>query len=191
MSQLRNILIATPKYSPLNYVEMDGTNHINTGIPAVDNTVVEVTFSKNWETLGSGRCYIFWQGEGDYGGVRYYNDNATVLRGGYGAQTWRNASSQSIPEPSTLYFAKSDYKLNGTSFSGFNLGGNFSGNYIIGNDHTDVTQLPVRIWGYKIWDASANLVFDAIPLTRLSDSLVGMLDRVSNTFFGNANFIGG
>lgn len=184
MSQLKNIM-AIPKYSSLNYTQISGTgNYIDTLVPAVDNTSVEVQFGREDGTLSSSnRCYIFAQG--NRGGVRYA-DGGTKLRGAYGQSTWNDSNTVTFDDVNVLKYARNDYKLNGNTITGFSLANFFEGTYTIGNWTTSYSAIAIKIYYFKIWDADSNLVFDAIPVTRLSDNAVGLLDRVSGRFCGNA-----
>lgn len=185
ISLQKGVMIANqkPLYESINYVQISGTgNYIDTLVPAVDKTSVEVQFGREDGTLTSNRCYIFAQG--NRGGVRYA-DGGMKLRGAYGQSTWSDSNTVTFDDVNILNYARGNYKLNGDTITGFTLANFFEGTYTIGNWTTSYSAIAIKIYYFKIWDADKDLVFDAIPVKRTSDNAIGLLDKVSGSFFGN------
>lgn len=187
------------EYTRVNYIASTGTQHIDTGIiPTSDNITYE------WEGRdddASGYTSLFaseWSIDGDYsnrvfGGVIHgskssrpiYIGKTTGMSIGYNSNdnlfhTW----SLVIKSNHTVYLVKDGTKL--TTYNWTSSMNKYNTIALFCN-HTTRSFSQKASVAYKYFKIKDNgkLVFWGIPVRRNNDSVLGMYDVISKTFFDN------
>ncbi|MBO7508972.1 MAG: hypothetical protein J6T57_01705 [Alphaproteobacteria bacterium] len=186
-------------YTQLEYLESTGTQYIDTGIPATQNTGVSVKYAF---TALTRQTYIF----GSYS-PHYYlgiNSAGANMIGSYGPSGGNTVGG--IPISDVVIGQPYVYNLNYNN-SGvsefvdiqtrqlpqitFSAAANNPIKLFCGDTNTRISHS--RIYYMKITNGSS-LVRNFIPARRNSDGVLGMYDTISRTFFtndGTGNFIAG
>ena len=185
--------IIPQEYSYLNYIQTNQSQYINTGITPTSNTRVvakiEVTTSTQnlpvFGCLGANSSGYYHLTCFNY--KWYWGTNGRESNGGS-----YNASSGQLYEI--------DFNNNGSII--INNSTIATGVYTTGNGTLAISKRSIstdprygayKYYSFKIYDSEV-LVRDFVPVIRLSDFAIGMLDRVNDVFYGNdgsGNFIGG
>lgn len=187
MSSFRQLMMKKKSNIPSRYTKVDwirtyGSQYINTGIKANTDvrTVTKVISAVGWQNISVFGGKIQTGGFGDYYITPFNNKWYYGIQGGE-----LNAGSYS---PSTLY--EIDYndngtlKINGNTIaSGFVVGGNGTVDILISCRFLQNYGY-FRYYYFKMYKG-ADLVFDGVPVYDTVDSVYGMWDMVSETFFGN------
>lgn len=180
-------------YQKLEYIQTTGTQYIDTGIKCKSSLKFQTKFST---TNLSGGTFFGNKGSGERNAFRFFATNSSnrwYLDFGSGENLNRiYGGSAAI---NTLYEVEIGNRYIKDVITGNNIISSSSVtfsdktyNFFISNSNESLT-----IYYCKIWD-SDNLVRDFVPVKRKSDNVIGMFDKISNTFFGNAgtgNFIAG
>ena len=175
------------EYTPLEYLESTGTQYIDTGIKVKANTVAEFEYQF---TVVAGYNYVFGQ-------VAGYGACCLGYRHGDGIWWFQRNTFANIYDSLKH---KVVYGMDGNAYRDDLLFAT-RGTYGCGNnppDHTIVIFAErndpqngaihygrVKIY-YFILKEGNNTVRNFIPVRRNSDSVLGMYDLVSGTFFTNA-----
>jgi hypothetical protein len=181
------------EYQEVEYLELTGTQYINTGYTAPENSNVEVEIKTSTQIDGNGRRFLFgtrggasfilWFG--DYQNKLYYDFHYGT---GSGSGSWINdyvnGTIMDIKMNSTgLYINGNtmDSSGAGTSFAGCTypmyLGAIYTGS-IMG-------YYGGRIYSCTIKNGSTP-IRNFIPCYRKSDNIPGFYDMVNNQFYTNA-----
>ena len=183
-------------YMPLEYIESSGTQYIDTGILGTENTSFEIKFQADADVT-----YPFGVfGSRETASVNNielcaFESNGFVIDfGDY------NDTRMQIPfntNVNTVYNSKSYRSFNTTSESNA-----FAGTvstvenlllFSVSSTNLVFNNFKGKIFYAKVWE-SGTLVRDFIPVKRISNNAIGMYDKVSGAFFGNAGtgvFTGG
>ena len=199
----------TGEYEKLSYIEATGTQYIDT-----NHRITSTTFKADLEfssgTAGSGTLGHFGGNQDSLNGhASNFKDNKFGLWVAFADKDGKSTGSK-LTTGGT--FAADVVKHITYEFSGntryltvdnSTASGNFSGTIISNNTYRlfsngcvggcNDTLLTGRIHWFKIYENNV-LIFDFIPVRRVSDSAVGMYDQVSGKFFGNdgtGNFVAG
>ena len=187
-------------YAELTHIESTGTQYIDTGIYGSQNTKVELTCRQLDTDYNKPRVF----------GSRYASNNRAFCIG--------KASNNNFFAHFDTVFATivsaveldTQTHLHTLSKNGYYIDNVLVSNYSTPSDFTTPSTLKIsafdndgvvdtsflssmHIISCYIW-SNDTLSFNGVPALRLSDSVVGMYDLVSNTFFTNAgtgSFIAG
>ena len=184
-------------YSRLEYIEGTGTQYIDTNISAPSGFIADanVTFTD----LTKANTIV---GEENANGDSYRNFIKVQKNGnkvnwllGKGAFTWSTvtvATNTKYHVVGSTLTTGAYIDVNETAAVLPVTGGNrtsrnillFTTSWEIAGNGNNISHM--KMYDIKIWDANNVLVRDFIPVRRHSDGAIGMYDRVSDTFFGNA-----
>lgn len=168
-------------YTMLEYVEATGTQYIDTGILVKSNTLAEFEYQY---TATSATNYVFGQVAGSASLILGYRSNRIW---------WFRSNDVSFLDTARH---KVEYRSDGKVYRDeavVGTRGTFGStpqNYTIllfaeRNDNSAINKGKVKIYKFKLKEDST-LVRNFVPARRNSDSVVGMWDMVSKTFFTNA-----
>ena len=186
------------EYQQVEYIESSGTQYINTNFKPTGNTKVEFEYS-NYSNSVDGVMFGGYDGNWNANSFGLYA-NSTSSQWGYWLHYCSNTRVGSI---TTLSNAKividkgktyvNDNLMVSPSILSFDCP-----NYMYiftGNGYSQASSQPsrYRLHYFKIWN-NDSLVRDFVPCYRKSDSVIGLYDLVSQTFFinqGSGSFIKG
>lgn len=193
MSKLLAMMM-NKKYTRLEYIESTGTQYIDTEYKATNNTRIDLD------------CFYDTRQQADlfFGSYSYssnipYNsfsvghntvNNTTRLRAIYGKQSYIN-DNFSYDTRHIFSLNKNNFYVDNVLEYSFNAETDFTtthnillfGCWVNGNIVNYLSRM--KVYSCQIYD-NETLVRDMIPVIRNSDNEIGMLDRVSGQFFGNA-----
>lgn len=185
-------------YYPLEYIESNGTQYINTGFTPNQNSAISIDVQCfGAHSTHAALCSARPSTSTSTNTIMMFLLNGTtwnVDRGG------TNSNRTAFPSVSTtdritvdlnkyhLSFNKGEVIHNFSSTDTFTCGGTLALLY----DH-NYSRYPMcaRIYSCKIWDNDV-LVRDYVPVLRTSDGMVGLYDKVNSAFYQDAaggNFI--
>lgn len=180
-------------YSYLNYIQANGSQYIKTGITPTSNTRVVTKIEVITSTQN---IPVFGCNSSDAGG--YYHITPFNYKWYYGKNGGEGNAGSYSTSVGTVYeidFNNSgNIIINGTTIA-TNIGTTGNAELMIARRASsgDVRYGYWKYRSFQIYEGST-LVRDYIPVMRLSDFAIGMLDSVNNVFYGNdgtGNFIGG
>ena len=185
MSKLLAMMM-NKKYTRLEYIESTGTQYIDTLIRANQDTTIKIKGSTtNSGTQVYGGCSTsanLWgigqQSSGNYLFGQYYTQsgNERILT--------NYAGNDDVAR--TLELRKNEFYIDG-QLIGSRTAKTFTTTTIkLFTLNPSSSKSSIKIYLAQIEDENGNLVFDGVPVIRNSDNEIGMLDRVSGQFFGNA-----
>lgn len=179
-------------YTQVDYIESSGTQYIDTGEKATENTTFDITFYESENTnakifgsrisVSNGAMALYFNSGDDfvvnYGtqGITYTDDNRFI-------NNIVNLKTE-IADNKYRFHLNNNLLTEFTKYTGSFLDQNmYLGSY--NNNGTAVTTSgTIRIYRCKIYNN--NLVKNFIPCYRNSDNEVGMYDLVNNTFYTNS-----
>lgn len=174
-------------YVPVNYIESSGTQYIDTGMKATQNTSVELQISNfqyaNTKVFGS-------RSSATSNNFSIISTATSIVCDFYNYNNNRLQVSTPIEEPITISMNNQKLKLNDeekvvTTYNTFTTPSNayiFGGSGSFASGYTNAT---MRLYSCKIWD-NGTLVRNYIPCFRKSDYVVGLYDLVNGVFYINA-----
>ena len=174
------------KYTRLEYIESTGTQYIDTLIRANQDTTIKIKGSTtNSGTQVYGGCSTsanLWgigqQSSGNYLFGQYYTQsgNERILT--------NYAGNDDVAR--TLELRKNEFYIDG-QLIGSRTAKTFTTTTIkLFTLNPSISKSSIKMYLAQIEDENGNLVFDGVPVIRNSDNEIGMFDRVSGQFFGNA-----
>ena len=192
-----NATVTDYAFEQLEYIESSGTQYIDTGVIAHDGLGcdLEVMFldQANGCVLGAYkdyvspeiRCYLVGRNDGRIG-LRY-NTGAYVTMQSVCEVNRRYAIVSSLEDGAQSLSVDGERVVTGTgtgTFSTYPLilfGNRFTKDTTFGNGG------PMRIYRCKITNADFTETYrDFVPVRRMTDGAVGLLDRANRLFYGNA-----
>jgi hypothetical protein len=169
-------------YTQLEYIGLTGTQYIDTGFYANQNTGVEMVASSTSTVNQAFYCSRSGMNSNTYSCLivdtylrhDYNNTQQAMTTKAYAGQLYQISSRNNVLKVNNT----SDTIASGTFTAGTSLylgasNANGIGNYLYGN-----------IYSCKVFNGNT-LVRDFIPVKRNSDSVVGLLDIVNNVFYVN------
>lgn len=191
----------TGEYQKLEYIEATGTQYIDTLHPITSTTFsAELEFSSGQYVTGnighfggnqdatSGHAANFKESKFGLWVVDYTDGNSAGSKittgGSFNADVIKHIRYDFVGD--TRELSVDGNSTGAKTFSGSIISNNtyrlFSNGCVGGcNDKL----LEGRIHWFKVYE-NGELIFDFIPVRRMSDNEIGMYDQVSGTFFGNA-----
>ena len=189
-------------YTPVEYIESNGTQYIDTDIKGHMNYTYELDFQqtdtgryRNWGVFNQST----WQGQ---------NMSFTYV-GGWGIRWDARQGGQSVVSLPSIDTSRHTLRIvdGEVYFDGVDKGRSaghdssfvFNYNLFLGTANpagtTPTSNANSKYYSYKVWDANGNLIQNFIPARQDSDNKVGMYDTVSGRFFpsvpANTNFAAG
>ena len=179
----------------LDYIGGTGTQYIDTGIKPNSNTKIEAKFSlnsvDNYQCLIGGRIRYEAQNKNKDSFTIWANTVGNQIRFDYDDEVKYSNINVSVNTPYVVTKAKERNYVNGTETDS-NTVSTFTCDYnlfLFGvNTFGDMPKpyyMDGKVYYVKIWD-NGTLVRDFVPVQRISDGVVGMLDKTSGQFFTNA-----
>ena len=190
----------TGEYQRLEYLEASGTQYIDTGHRITSpNFKAELEFSSS--VAGSGTLGHFGGNQDALNGhAANFKENKFGLWVAFAGSEGNSTGSKitaggtfnaDVVKHITYEFSGNTRYLN---VDGSTASGTFEGSIISANTYRlfsngcvggcNDSLLNGRIHWFKVYE-NDNLIFDFIPVRRVSDNELGMYDQVSGTFFGN------
>lgn len=187
-------------YTELGYIKGTGTQYIDLGWVTTAGMVCEYTAS--WQEggwlIGSHDPFNPNAANGGYGRNGAYLDSSAGWVLGFGdfcpvdSNYERTLNKKFDVKFSTLPGA-AYLDVNGTRLLNIGYGTEqttaTSSVMIFTNYHgisENAAKSKATIYSAKIWDKNGGLIFDLVPAIRKADGAVGMLNMVTNTFYGNS-----
>ena len=172
-------------YTELQYIESTGTQYIDTGVYATNNTAIETKFVNNYAE-SSTRVLIAdrWASSRQFVLSIVAQTNAPLVLGGLNKTL---NSYWSINTDFTVLMDKNNIIVNGDTIAWTGSETTFTSTmplYMFGVPDTNNRNALVNMYYMKIYE-NGTLVRNFIPATNVSN-VVGMYDTVSNTFFTNS-----
>ena len=182
-------------YYPLEYIESNGTQYINTGFTPNQNSAISVDIDVFEQST---HAAVFT--------ARSATTGNTIMALVHGDGYWcvdRGSSSSNRVQFSELSltgrvsvclnkyhasFNKGEYFHNYSSTDSFTCGGALM---LLRDSMDNRYHMKARLYECKVWDNDV-LVRDYVPVLRTSDGMVGLYDKVNSTFYQDAaggNFI--
>ena len=177
--------IKLPDYQVLDYIQSSGTQYIDLGVKAKGSLKVESDFQFTQavdSALFVGRNAIQNSASGfiitDLGKWRsdYGNDiTPSTLNGDTNKHHLVKDKGKTYLD-NNLIISVADQ----TFESSYNL-------YLFARNSalTIGALAKAKVWYFKVWD-NGTLIRDFVPVKRLKDNAIGMLDTLTNTFYGNS-----
>lgn len=174
-------------YVPVNYIESSGTQYIDTGMKATQNTSVELQISNfqyaNTKVFGS-------RSSATSNNFSIISTSSSMVCDFYNYNNNRLSVSTPIEEPITISMNNQKLKINDEeqAIATYNTFTTPSNAYIFGGSGSyasGYTNATMRLYYCKIWD-NGTLVRKYIPCFRKSDYVVGLYDLVNGVFYTNA-----
>lgn len=186
------------EYIKLNYIQSTGRQYIDTEFIPDNNTSVEIQFLFNVVGDGQNRGVFGTRAGATSNSFSIIASNTAQLYTGYGTT---NTNTNRRFEKDTMYVVKKEKNItimNGETVITANLQ-TFTCPYSLALfSIKNASEIPsfystMTLYYCKIWDGDT-LVRDFIPCQRISDSTVGLYDKVYGVFYenkGNGDFLGG
>ena len=195
ISKQETVGIST-KYTRLEYIESTGTQYIDTGFKANNNTRVVMDLQAN---SISGNAWAFGGRDSTSSNamaVFYYYSSSKLWNADYvGSSNRQSFSGVGATDRIAIDFNKNSCSINGVlnTFTAASFQSSSSIALLAVNTAGTVTgYINAKLYSCKIYDNGA-LVRDYIPALR-SDGIAGLYDSVNDTFYasnGTGNFIAG
>ena len=170
-------------YTELEYIESTGTQYIDTGIKLASTDIIEARFRNTSSNQGSALYGVYAMGESSafYANSTYYSygSNNKVDTNIAVDTQWHTLVHDFV----TGYLQLDSNRVNFAPFTFTNSVNNYLFSRFYNNAYG--YNFIGEIKSYKI-TRNAQVIMDLIPVRRNSDNAIGMYDRVTNTFFGNA-----
>ena len=169
------VRVVPPEYTPLEYIENNNYEYIDSGVLLTPTIKVEADFQITEKKYGF-VTFIFGNN----------TDNKSSLRAGIGSQNSFDTSIGSIIYSQTSdIFARTS--VVGTATSGTNPGTTLLIFASRRNDNIKPQGIgKIKLYSLKIYDNNV-LIRNFIPCKRNSDSINGLYDIVNNVIYTNAN----
>lgn len=180
------------QYQQLEYIESTGTQYIDTGLIANQDTGFEIDFTTNNALSTSGYGSIFGartsSQNNEYQLTTYSADNSYKGTLRYGNSKSYNAGFNNTTERQHMILKNKVYT--GNSNESIQLDSTFETPVnltIFGlNQNGTITQNgQVRLYSFKIYDGNT-LVRDFVPSIRTTDDSIGLYDVQNNQFYTNS-----
>lgn len=193
--QNEEIILLPTEYEKLEYIQSTGTQWIDVGVKANQNTKAEIKF----EITGNATGY-----NAVFGSRTSYSSNAFNVwskcgNGNIGANYCKaGAINSTIAQAANVIYhitlEKNKLSVNGnvttfTQNTNFTTPGNIYLFNIYGGDATSTGTsnriLIGKVYSFKLYDSDI-IIRNMIPSRRKSDNVIGMYDMVSRQFFTNS-----
>ena len=173
------------EYQQVEYIQSSGTQYIDTGYKANQDTSIHMNVSSTSTANQAFYCSRSGLSSNTFSCFIVSN----YVRHDYCTSQTATSLKATTNSNYNIYASKNQLYINGTllntateakftasynMYLGASFDGSNTGNFLIG-----------KIYSCSIWDDDT-LVRDFIPCYRKSDNVVGLYDRVTNTFFTNA-----
>lgn len=185
-------------YEVLTYIENNSNVSIVTDLLLGTHNYMEIKF--NPTTLASGNNYRLYSNNET---ISVYTANAYMLGNGFRCRAYTSDDKRRHTHTSSFIATNKDYivKINGDENTYYinnsqleleepsQFSDRESGNLIIFNDD----EAFIGKISYLLFKSGDTILYDIVPVRRLSDSKIGIYDKVTKQFFTNeeATFIGG
>ncbi len=189
-------------YTPVEYIESNGYQYIDTGIKGHMDYTYELDFQQK-----NANQYRNW---GVLNQSSYVGQNMSFTYvGGWGIRWDARQGGQSVVSLPSIDTSRHTLRIvDGEAyFDGVDKGRSeghdssfvFNYNLFLGTANpagtTPTSNANSKYYSYRVWDANGNLIQNFIPARQDSDNKVGMYDTVSGRFFpsvpANTNFAAG
>lgn len=174
------------EYQEVEYIESTGTQYIDTGYKANNNSSVEIEVSDM--VVIDRYVAIFGAREGGLNQFWcFFTQNTHIINAGYNNQTSTGVlinNYTKINLDKNKFFVNDELKF---EFEKQDFSCNYNLYLFCVNNLGSVQYLnnSVRIYSCKIYDNN-NLVRDFVPCYRKSDNVIGMYDLANNIFYTNS-----
>ena len=173
-------------YRRIDYIESDGNQYINTGITPSNSSYLGLEFEINYTSLKSSGNYIYGAGEGTWLSYEYYKGNSFYWN--TGKKTICGAHTLST---GTKYYYNIIYNNGSFSCSGdVNASYTYSG--ALGttvlcffSGMNGASRSAEKLYYLNIYQKSGVLARSFVPVRRISDSVLGLYDLVTGSFYTN------
>lgn len=188
----RLIFPPIPAYTPLSYIEGNGTQYIDTEVFINDNTCVDVKFQN---TRTSSNDYLCGADNPLYhiGGISGNYLMVSANGGDYYKLAWADTSIHTIVYNDIN--KKIRYDGNIFEYGTATIPDSLTSMYLFTKNPASGTRRYTKVYYCKISNRlTGELYRDLIPVIRQEDNVVCLFDKVSNKFFvnkGTGNFIAG
>ena len=181
-------------YTRLQYIESTGTQYIDTGVK-INSEKVNVKTKVLFPVLENTKTIFGSQIDtsSGFGGLVFYQPSYGGLGGCFGS-SYNNATYQSISTNTVYNIEYGANNGNGSlSINGITLNTTYTGTLISNktwyifwsNGGRAEYKIKIQMYGIQLYDNDV-LVFNGIPAKRNSDNVIGMWDKVTQTFFTNS-----
>lgn len=188
-----------PLYTPLEYLESDGQQYINTGVVLGFDDRVELTFSESYDAssktiMGAGasssnQYYLGYQGDHTKYAVRWMSDLTDISR--YSGQkitfVFHEITDGGTSKTASFYNASGSL-LTSTACEGNRAKTPSIANYLFGknyNDESASSLTKAKIYDYKVTASDGTLRQHLIPVLDVNGTPC-MYDTVSDQYLYNA-----
>ena len=181
-------------YTPLEYLQSSGTQRIDTGYKR-NGYPFRIDADVEWVSVPTGQ--VLWAGDYNGNGFAFgkkENTTAVSVWGNsdgwwtFGAIAANTKYSYSLGFPSVTarrgVVNGAEYNTYEANNSGMPNPGGLNVGLFSGKGTEQYVAASVKIYSAKIFNP--NLVRDFVPVKRISDSVLGMYDRVNGVFYPNA-----
>lgn len=180
-------------YTVVSYIESDGNQYIDTGISGGENAAYEIKLNTLGTSIGEWRHYFA-------GGI---GETVPKILFAYGSRIWAQYPSVSdayfdlsammdgqdnivrYDATANLYLDSAEIPFGKSTEEQVGIGWGDLSWYVFSTHNNPNMMARMRLYYLKMY-TNGELVRDFIPVQRNSDGAYGLLDRVTNTFFGNA-----
>jgi hypothetical protein len=171
-------MILPSSYTPLGYIESSGSQYIDTGFNANQNTKIvldcEITYATDWIMIAgsydSNKYYSWWaKGSQIYG---YYGSANKNVEGATGRIVLTSDKNTWTAGANSMSFASSTFSASSSIYL-FRVNG--------GDNYANAT---MKLYSCQIYD-NGTLVRDFVPC-RMSYSNAGLYDLVNGQYYPNA-----
>lgn len=189
-------------YRLLEYIQSTGTQYLDSGVRAVDIGKLDANMSFDTKCDPTGAYNILY-------GVSAYNstDNVIYTTNGIAltaVAAYTNNSSVASFTGNTLIeniYIHSYFNFTGApgaiinstqyTYSGVNIKPSSTNTLYIFTMHyangVNTSRIPTaKLYNFKVWDSSSNVIANLLPCYRISDGAKGVIDTVSKSFIGNS-----
>lgn len=187
VSQISGGVVRVPSlYQQVSYIQTDGTAFINTGFNTTDTYQIDC----DMEIIGTAKSN-YWFGQQQANGSMMYNGLYSTTALEFNWKTVARTSSNRCVMQQSTNGGNTTIVMNGvqtTVATGTNgVAGDF---YIFAcNNGSRPYASPMRLYSFRIHQGGTS-IRDFVPCYRKSDNVIGLYDRVTGTFYTNANSSG-
>lgn len=178
-------------YERIGYIESNGTQYINTGVVANGSTTLTVKFKPSDTYVNDRMVSGFYAGVTS--SITYYAYRYTGESANYNFE-YGNTINAPITFAYNLgvhnFTAKGNkvtWDYNNVTLSGSPTWHNLP-YYICGRNNNGKADClgSYKIYGVVIKNSSGTTVRNMVPVKRISDGAIGLLDTINNVFYGNS-----
>lgn len=179
-------------YQKLEYIQSTGTQYIDTGFKATQNTVVDIDFQFTEVSTLQQRLFGASTTNASYLNYHMYINGAGAWAYSFidGSGNWAttNVTADTNKHHIRFNMPSGQFMIDNNSYaiaSSTRTKTTETNMYIMNGAITGSPNAKMKLYAFKMYDKN-ELVRDMIPVKRKSDNAIGLYDKVTKKFYANA-----